>query len=167
MAPSRSDLLSVTRTLVVAARIFSIAIAVLLGIILVALLIKDTGTLTVLGSSTLPPEQRLFAARVGVAAGLVNCLLFAPLLTHLLRFIDSARKGDPFVPENGRRLRRIGWLLLEINIVVNVAISVALTRAVKFPPVSFTAVVTVLMIFVIARIFDTGTAMRAELQETI
>lgn len=167
MAPTRSDLLSVTRSLVLAARIFSIAMIVLLGLILVALLVKDAGTLNVLASSTIPPEQRVFAARVGVAGALINCLLFLPLLTHLLRFIDSARNGDPFVPENGVRLRRIAWLLLAINVGTNVTITLALTGAVKLPPVSFTAVITVLMIFVIARIFDTGTAMRAELQETV
>lgn len=167
MTASRPDLLYVTRAIIRAARVFSMLMILLLAIILVALLIRDAETLTVLASSTIPPGQRVFAARVGVAGGLVNCVLLLPLLTQLLRLVDSARQGDPFVPENGVRLRRIGWLLLAVNVVTNVTISIALTKGVMLPPVSFVALLTVLMIFVLARIFETGSAMRAELKETV
>jgi hypothetical protein len=69
-------------------------------------------------------------------------VLLLLLIRQLLQLVDSARIGDPLVPENGQRLRRTAWLLLAVNVCT---------------------VITITM----ARIFDTGSQMRAELKETI
>lgn len=170
MAIYRNDLLSNTRVLLRWAFIIDIVFSVFLAVLLAAVLMANedfSRNITIASAAALTPEQKLFAARVGIAGALLSCLLVLPMLRRLLAIVDSARSGDPFVPENGARLRHIGWLLLVINVAMTIAISLALRGRVSFPPVSFTAVLTVLMVFVIARIFETGSRMRAELQDTV
>lgn len=168
MASSRSDLLSITRTLVSVASVVAVLAICLSALILGALLLGDSPRINFSGTlSTLLPEERLFAARVAAAGVLVCSSLFVPMLRLMLCIVDSARAGDPFVPENGVRLRNIGWLMLAVNLVTGSTIAAALQGQLKFPPVSFATVLGVLMIFVIARIFETGSAMRDELKETV
>lgn len=167
MPALRNDLLSNTRVLLRWAFFIDIGFVLLMALLLVAVFVGDPSRMTInVGVSTLPPEQRVFAARVGITGALIGCAMALPMLRWLLAIVDSARSGDPFVPENAARLRRIGWTLLAMNIAVSVAIQLAMRGTVGFP-LSFTALLTVLMIFVLARIFDTGSRMRSELQETI
>lgn len=89
------------------------------------------------------------------------------LLRWLLGIVDSTRAGDPFVPDNGLRLRRIGWAMLAINVVAHM-METAVTRGyVGIPRPTFAGLMMVLMIFVLARIFATGSHMRAELKDTV
>jgi hypothetical protein len=163
----RNDLLSNTRVVLRWGFYIDVGLVLLMALLLVAVFVGQPSSMNFTGAATMTPEQKLFAARVGISGALVCALLALPVLRWLLAIVDSARSGDPFVPENGARLRRIGWLLLAINIAMTTAISLALRGRIAFPPISFTALLTVLMIFVIARIFETGTRMRTELQETI
>jgi len=167
MPTDRNDLLSATRVLLRWGFYIGCALLLFLGVLLVSVLMADSTRINITAANALAPEQKLFAARVAIAGAVVCCALGLPVLRLLLGIVDSARSGDPFVPENGARLRRIGSLMLVINIVMNLSTSLALHRHVTFLPVSPTTLMTVLMIFVLARIFDTGTRMRAELQETI
>jgi hypothetical protein len=166
MSADRNDLLSVTRTLLRWGFYIGIALVLMLALLLVGVLLGDSTRINITGSKALTPEQKLFAARAGIAGALICCAVALPVLRLLLGVVDSARNSDPFVPENGARLRRIGSLMLVINIVMNISASLALRGHITFP-LSLTTLMTVLMIFVLARIFDTGTRMRAELQETI
>jgi hypothetical protein len=61
----------------------------------------------------------------------------------------------------------IGWLLLATNVVITLAMSWALRGRLAFPPFSVTSLLTVLMVFVVARIFDTGSRMRSDLEGTV
>jgi len=161
-------LFSITRICIQIARVFNVVFGV--GMVPVFFALR-AGVLERMPNAVLiadpSPERKLFAASTIVVALFIGSILLAPLLKRLLAIVDSARTGDPFVPENGQRLRHIGWLLLAIYVVWSVALSVALGRDIKLPPISFLGIVTVLMIFVIARIFETGSAMRAELKDTV
>jgi hypothetical protein len=168
MPTVRNDLLSNTRVLLRWAFFIDIGLMVLMAGLLVAVFVGDPTRMQInVGVSTLPPDQRVFAARVGIMGALIACAMALPLLRWLLGIVDSTRTGDPFVPENAARLRRIGWVMLAMNFTMTSTISIATHKGILFPPVSFTGLLTVLMIFVLARIFDTGTRMRTELQETI
>ena len=169
MPASPSELLSVTRSLLRGTRWINWVVMAVLVVVLIALFAGNPGKMNISGAAlaNMTPDQKLFAARAGVAGGLICCLLLWPLLVLLQRIVDSARAGDPFVPDNGARLRRIGWLMLAINVTMTCTLTLVLKGRITFPPVSFSAVLTVLMIFVIARIFETGAAMRSELQETV
>jgi hypothetical protein len=169
MPSSRSDLLSVTRSLLRGARWINWVVMAVLIVVLVGVFVGNPEKMNLTGAAlaNLTQPQKVLMARAGVTGMLICSLLVWPLLVLLQRIVDSARDGDPFVPENGVRLRRIGWLILAINVVTTSMVHMALKGFIGFPPVSFSGVLTVLMIFVIARIFETGAAMRSELRETV
>jgi hypothetical protein len=107
-------------------------------------------------------DTRLMMA-LGSAAFMGMLLAAIPMLRELLRIIDSAMTGDPFVPENARRLHRIGWLLLLMNLLFEADEWISEGDFLPAPG----GLLTVLLVFVLAQIFDKGSQMRAELQETI
>jgi hypothetical protein len=164
---ARSDLLSVTRTLLRWAFWLDCFFVLLLAVLFVGVLVRDGSTLSIHTGADLTPAQKLIAARVGLGGGLAACILTLPVLRLLLAIVDTARKGDPFVPENAARLRRAGWLLLAVNISLTITFEATLKGRITFPPISFYSLLTVLMVFVIARIFEVGTRMRTELQGTV
>jgi hypothetical protein len=163
MTTRRTDLLDVTGTLLT------------LGIWVSALAMLATFALLVSGHTSvtpaeippaLGPEQQILAARIHQAAQLLCGVLALRVLWLLRAMVASARNGDPFVPENGARLRQIGWLILTANVVLFAA-SFALPPALREHSDSYPGVFTALLIFVLARIFDTGARMRTEIQETV
>jgi hypothetical protein len=165
----RSDLLSNTHALVRLARAVTIVFMVCAVVILIGLLTGASKPLpTFTGKlAQMDPKAAMLAVRIGVIGALFGGAVLLFLLRELLRIIDSARIGDPFVPDNARRLRRVGWLLLAFNFCASSTLSAALSGGITFPFVSFSGVLTVLLVFVLARIFDTGSQMRAELKETV
>jgi len=167
MATTRTDLFSVTRTLLRWGFYIDVGLAVLFALSFIGLMLKNPSSIQMAGVADLPPERRLLAGRIAVGGTFIASLLVLPVLRAAQAIVETARTGDPFVPENGVRLRRIGWLLLAINFILTTAMSVAMHSGILFPPVSVPALLTVLMIFVIARVFDTGSRMRSELQETV
>ena len=119
----------------------------------------------------------------GLIAGLAVMLpLIAVLLAgafwfvHLLgRIVDTVGEGDPFIPTNADRLRTMGWLALAIQLLtlpIGVTV-VRIAKAVEDSPgdtsfdLDFTGLVLVLILFILARIFRKGAAMREELEGTV
>ena len=119
----------------------------------------------------------------GLIAGLSVMLpLIAVLLAgafwfvHLLgRIVDTVGDGDPFIPTNADRLRTMGWLALAIQL-LTLPIGVAVARvakAVEDTPsdtsvgLDFTGLVLILILFILARVFRKGAAMREELEGTV
>jgi hypothetical protein len=170
MAYERTDLLSFTRGLVRLAQGATVILMICgAGIFIASSLLHGAGKpLAFSGKlAQMDPKAAMLALRIGVIGTLIGGAVLLVLLRELLRIIDSTRIGDPFVPENARRLRLIGWLLLAFNFCASSTISAALRGGITFPFVSFSGVLTVLLVFVLARIFDTGSQMRAELKDTV
>lgn len=167
MAAIRNDLLSNTRVLLRWAFFINAGIALILGIVTAGAMAGDLSDVNTWRWTTIEPAQKAFTIRVVVSSWFATLLLTLPVLWKLRAIVDSAREGDPFAPVNATRLRHIGGLVLGINVLTTIAVQLPLEGHVSVPPVTFTGVVTVLMIFVLARIFETGTRMRTELQETI
>jgi hypothetical protein len=171
MAYKQPELLTLTRALVCLAQAVTAVSMVSAAVVFIAsVLLRGagkplpdfTGKLALMD-----PQAALIALRIGVIGTLIGAAVLMWLLRELVRIIDSTRLGDPFVPENARRLRLIGWLLLAFNFCVSSTISAAVHGGITFPFVSFSALLTVLLVFILARIFDTGSQMRAELKETV
>lgn len=99
-------------------------------------------------------------------------LLAHVILTRLIAMIDDVRAGNPFAGANAARLRHIAWALLGIQLLdlaygfVSIAAS---ERTGEYFGWSFglTGWLAVLMLFILARIFERGAAMREELDQTI
>lgn len=114
-----------------------------------------------------------------LVSGAACLILVQFILRAILRVVASASEGDPFVAENADDLVQVAWLLLGIHAVqyltafaVNAFIPATLE---KFPfphvghpgEINATGLFTVLLIFVLARIFRRGAEMRAELEATV
>ena len=95
------------------------------------------------------------------------------ILTRLLAMVDTVRAGDPFVAENADRLQTIAWSVLGLEL-MHVVVGIVATRvSTASQPLdiqlsfSVTRWLVVLLLFVLARVFDQGTRMREELEATV
>jgi hypothetical protein len=105
---------------------------------------------------------------IGILAGFAAHILFS----RLLAMVRSALQGDPFIRENSRRLAVIAWALLAIQLLDlgYGALSLWVARLLPDMPgwtFSVGGWIAVLMVFVLARVFETGARMREDLAMTV
>jgi hypothetical protein len=120
-------------------------------------------------SAGVPSIAVLTALGAGIAA---LAFLF---LHQLRRIVDSVAHGDPFVPANADRLRKMGWLALAIQVLMIPAtgLLVWFDALPQKPNVHYVdnnslgGLVLAILLFVLARVFRVGAAMREELDGTV
>jgi hypothetical protein len=120
------------------------------------------------GRGTLELGMRLI-----MLIGIASVPLAYVILSRLRAIVDTVRDGDPFVAANARRLLTIAWAYLGLE-VLHIAVGVvAASAGSEAQPLdihwrfSFTPWVAVLLLFVLARVFDHGARMRADLEGTV
>ena len=95
------------------------------------------------------------------------------VLAALRAIVDTVGLGDPFVAENAGRLKKIAWAVLgleALHLAVGGVAAAASTRAVPLDldwNFSVTPWLAVLLLFVLARVFEHGTRMREDLEGTV
>lgn len=111
----------------------------------------------------------------------VVCVLCAAVFLFfgkLRGIIDTVAAGDPFVPENADRLSAMGWILIGIHALTFVSTATAAivsAWAAQFTDttlkggfdISLTPVLMVIVLFILARVFRHGAAMREDLEGTV
>lgn len=108
-----------------------------------------------------------------VALGFGVVVMAFTFVRNLLAIIRTVGEGDPFVPLNADRLQRMAWLTLAIQIVGLIMgssifwISKRLHEADLSLDFGVESWITILLLFVLARVFRRGTAMREELEGTV
>jgi len=146
--------------------------AIGLGLIL-SLVLGNRFTVLLLGLDTL--------SEVGNTTWGVRCLMLVGLLAFgssqyiffvLDRLVGSVAADDPFTEGNPGRIRRIAWALLAIQMLDLPMMAIrhyfpGLAHAVPDNGVSLSGWLAVLMLFILARVFTTGTSMRDYLRETV
>ena len=106
---------------------------------------------------------------VGVAATPIT----HAILSRLLAIVETVRDGDPFVSENASRLQTIAWSVLALELTRLVVVAIANSVSTTARPVhidwnlSITPWLAVLLLFVLARVFDQGARMRDDLAGTV
>lgn len=111
-------------------------------------------------------------AAILVGAAVIVGLIFLFIKT-LLDIVRSVGTGDPLTTENAARLEKMGWLAVGIEGVGLVAAMVAWRLSRIFPEIDWdfdldlSSVILVLLLFILARVFRNGAAMRAELEGTV
>ena len=111
--------------------------------------------------------------RLVAAIGLAGVPVVHVVLTRLLAIVDTVRDGNPFVMANAARLQRIAWagLILELMHLAVAAIAAAVSTAAAPLDISWrfslTPWLAVLLLFVLARVFEQGARMREELEGTV
>ena len=114
----------------------------------------------------------LHDARLVMALSIATIPAAWLILTRLLAILRTVEAGDAFVAENGDRLRTMGWALLAMQIfdlgygylAVRVSENSGEYLGWSF---SVSGWLAVLLVFVLARVWTQGAAMRDELEATV
>lgn len=112
---------------------------------------------------------------VAVAAFLALAIYF---LVLLLRIVGSVKDGDPFVAINAERLSRMGWIALagQIAMIPVGALLMWIAEITKDIEnvhvdsdfgLNLEGILLVLILFILARVFRQGAAMREDLEGTV
>jgi hypothetical protein len=171
----RSDRpLSLSRTVLRILVKLNILFGVLIFALLVSTFIAAGPVFHALGAIPTPDSGGLFFAMRGI---MVIGILAAPVLhlvyTRLLAIVETVNDGDPFVSTNAIRLQAIAWAVFTLELMHVGVIMLANTVTVGTEKVdvggkfSVTPWLTILLLFVLARVFDQGSRMRDELAATV
>lgn len=155
-----------------------IKLNLLVGFLILALLIAtvvaEGPVMWALGVRGPGDHSALFLGMRAIALiGICAVPLAHIILTRLLSMVDTVRNGDPFVAENAERLQTIAWAVLGLELMHVVVGIVAVRVSTASQPFdihwsfSVTRWLVVLLLFVLARVFDQGTRMREELEATV
>lgn len=94
------------------------------------------------------------------------------IFSRLIAMIDTVCSGRPFISVNAVRLRHIAWAMLAIQIVdmgfgwFAMRLSEASGQSIGWQ-FSITGWLSVLLLFVLARVFQQGAAMQDEIEATV
>ena len=121
-----------------------------------------------------PDADRLILALQSIAViGLLAVPLNYIVLKRLLVIVDTVRSGDPFVAANAGRLQAIAWALVGLQILSMIIGGIARSVSTPAHPLhmnagfSINGWLTVLMTFLLARVFAEGAHMRDDLEGTV
>jgi hypothetical protein len=168
------NVLALTRQVLRGLVILNALYAVMLGVMLVATLVMPDLLFRALVGLKGAGSWELHAAlRSVVVIGIVGAYVVHRVLRELQAIVDTVRDGDPFVADNARRLQAIAWWVLAGEglrlLVVAIAWSVSRYAQPLHMHIGFSLApwLTVLLLFVLARVFDEGAHMRADLEGTV
>ncbi len=116
---------------------------------------------------------------LGMMAFAMACVALIFLFFSKLRaIISTVGEGDPFVPENADRLNIMAWMLLAVQVMAIPLAACALLLAQWAEPMEdasfnvdsgfdLTGIIMVVVLFILARVFKHGAAMRDDLEGTV
>ena len=166
--------LSVSRRVLRALVVLNVVYGLGILALLVASLVAEGPVTRALGVEPAADRATLVRGmRLIMIVGLASVPVAHLVLTRLLAIVDTVRAGDPFVVENGGRLQTIAWSVLGLQLLHLAVGAIAASSASSVQPLdvdwsfSFTPWLAVLLLFVLARVFDHGARMRADLEGTV
>lgn len=174
MRNSYPDALPVTRrVLKILIRLNQLMGAGILAL-LVASLAAEGPVMSALGAGPAAGNPRLMVGmRLIMVLGIAGVIVAHVVLTRLLAIVDTVAGGDPFVVENAARLTGIAWAVLGLELLhLAVGATAAGVSTAEAPldlgwGFSVTRWLAVLLLFVLARVFEQGSRMREDLAGTV
>jgi hypothetical protein len=146
---------------------------VLILALLIASLVAEDFVMKALTHHDPEAPQFVLGMRMIMVIGICSVPLAQIALTRLLAIVDTVNAGDPFVAENAERLQTIAWAALGLEVLHFVVGQVAEHVSTAAHPLdihadfSVSRWLAVLLLFVLARVFDHGARMREDLQGTV
>jgi hypothetical protein len=168
------DALALSRRALRVVATLNLFMGALILALLVASLIAEAPVMGALGARLPPGSSRLFVGmRLIMVIGICAVPVVHFVLTRLLTIVESVGIGNPFIAANGERLRMIAWAVLGLELMHFAVGAVAASVSTAAAPLniswsfSLTRWLAVLMLFVLARVFEQGARMREELEGTV
>jgi hypothetical protein len=168
--------------LLTAAKVLTTIVKILLGIVCTGLLVAIP--LFLINSAKIGEALADKSANLStVMASIVALLIVGALVVGaafwffqlLGKLIDTVGLGDPFVIENAARLEKMGWIAVAFQVAaIPLTMAVVYLRT-QFPSediqidadFSLTGILLALVLFILARVFRHGAAMREDLEGTV
>lgn len=159
-----------------------IAMAIGIGALVIglgALLLYGSGAIDAFSDQADPLPFPLFLLVGLLFIGLVVVVLLFVFFGTLRTIISTVGEGDPFAPANADRLSLMGWLMLGVQLALIPATALAIQLAqyademgedVHFTidgGLDLTGILLVIILFILARVFRHGAAMREDLEGTV
>jgi len=142
--------------------------------LLIASLVAEAPVMRALGVRLAELNSSLiFGMRMIMVIGICAVPVVHFVTRRLLMIVGSVSTGNPFIVVNAARLRAIAWALVVLELMHFVVGAVGSRVSSAAAPLhlswgfSFTRCVAVLLLFVLARVFEEGARMREELEGTV
>ena len=174
MTRSDPDALAFSRRVLRGLTLLNLLMGAFILALLIASLIAESWVMRALGAHPAPGNSMPFVGmRLIMVLGICTVPVVHLVLARLLAIVETVSAGDPFVVANAARLRTIAWAMLALEL-IHFAVG-AVAAAVSSAGVSLnidwgfslTRLLAVLMLFVLARVFEQGARMREDLEGTI
>ncbi|KLE34548.1 DUF2975 domain-containing protein [Aurantiacibacter luteus] len=110
-----------------------------------------------------------------LALVLVILVLMFFFFDRLVRIVRTVGEGDPFQPANAQRLSQMGWLMLGVQVLTVPLGALGMFVARTFEEQGGTGdmvidpsgIIMIVVLFILARVFRHGAAMREDLEGTV
>jgi hypothetical protein len=166
--------LELTRKILRGLRALNIGYGAAVLVLLIASLIAPDLVFRALGVREGAGWDRLIAAgRAVMVVGIAGAVVAHVILTQLLAVVETVREGDPFIARNAARLETIAWWVLGAELLHLLVGALGKFGSAGGQPLdlhwsfSFTPWIAVLLLFVLARVFERGARMREDLEGTV
>ncbi|MEL1251580.1 DUF2975 domain-containing protein [Aurantiacibacter gilvus] len=157
------------------------ALASVVLVIAVGALLVMRGTIIAEYAEHVGDPEAVFPVFAAVGVVLIGLAIVASLFVFfgkLRRIIATVGEGDPFVPANADRLNQMGWLMLGVRLLMFPAMALGTwlaSYADEMEDVHFSieggldlsGILLVIILFILARVFRHGAAMREDLEGTV
>jgi len=172
LSDSYAKVLGVSRILLTIARVLNLAVGAAFLAMLAISFIFEPSFREHFGRQSLDPDAILPVMRLWVVVGLPMFAAVHIMLSRLLAMIGTVRAGDSFAPENAARMRTIAWCLLVVQLFelacgIFIAILSRAGADIGDWDPSLGGWVAVLLLFVLARVFEEGARIRADLEAMV
>ena len=174
MQTSQTVVLGPTRNVLRALIVLNVVVGLLIGALLLASLLAESWVMTALGVRPGEGRAALFLSmRLVAVLGIAAVPFTHVVLARLRDIVETVRRGDAFVPRNAARLRTIAWAVLGLEVLHLCVAAVAWAGSspaqgldIRWTP-SLTRWLAVLLLFVLAQVFEEGARMRDDLEGTV
>ena len=174
MTKSYPDPLTLSRRVLRLLTKLNLLMGALILALLIASLTAESWVIRALGVRPVPGNSMLFLGmRLIMVIGICSVPLAHLVLTRLLAIVETVKVGNPFVMANAVRLKTIAWAILGLEMMhftVGAIVQGVSTAAAPLnisSGFSLTRWLTVLLLFVLARVFEQGARMREDLEGTV
>jgi Protein of unknown function (DUF2975) len=172
MTQTYPDTLKLSRTVLRVLTRLNLLMGALILALLIASLIDESWVMRALGAAH-GNSMLLAGMRLIMLIGLCAVPIVHVVLARLLAIVETVSAGNPFVGENAARLKTIAWSILALELIHFAVGTVAAIVSSAAVPLniswgfSLTRWLAVLMLFVLARVFEQGARMREDLEGTV
>jgi hypothetical protein len=168
------DTLALSSTVLRVLSKLNLLVGALIIALLIASLIAETPVMRALGVPPALSNTMLFIGmRLIMVLGICAVPVVHFILTRLLMIVETVSTGSPFVAANAARLQAIAWALLALELTHYAVGALATGLSSASLPIniswgfSLTRWLAVLLLFVLARVFEQGARMREDLEGTV